>query len=159
MRVSVVFACLLAGCGAADLTLPDSSRPVTLSIVSGDGQRADAGTLLGLPLVVQVFDDASNPVPGASVEFGFLGEVPGANVDPGVVTTGDDGTAEAFVRLGTTSGTQMVVARVVGAASPELSARFQVIALNVRGGDGGAGRGPGNGNGNGNGSGKGDEDD
>jgi hypothetical protein len=157
MRVSVVFACLLAGCGAADLTLPDSSRPVTLSIVSGDGQRADAGTLLGLPLVVRVLDDASNPVPDASVEFGFLGEVPGAGVDPGVVTTGDDGTAEAFVRLGTTSGTQMVLAQVVGAASPELSARFRVIALNVPGGGGGDGRGPGNGNGNG--SGKDDEDD
>jgi len=100
-----------------------------------------------------------DPVPDANVEFGFLGEVPGAGVDPGVVTTGDDGTAEAFVRLGTTSGTQMVLARVVGAASPELSARFRVIARNVRGGDGGDGRGPGNGNGNGKGSGKDDEDD
>ena len=159
MRVSVAFACVLAGCGPGDLTLPDSSRPVILSIVSGDGQRADAGTLLSLPLVVRVLDDASNPVPDASVEFGFLGEVPGAGVDPGVVTTGDDGTARAFVRLGTTSGTQMVLARVVGAASPELSARFRVIALNVRGGDGGDGRGHGNGNGNGNGSGKDDEGD
>lgn len=156
MRVSVAFACLVAGCGPGDLTLPESSRPVILSIFSGDGQRADAGTLLALPLVVRVLDDASNPVPDVSVEFGFLGEVPGAGVDPGVVTTGDDGTAEAFVRLGTTSGTQMVLARVVGAASPELSARFRVIALSVRGG-GGDGRGHDNGNGNGNG--KGDEDD
>jgi hypothetical protein len=158
MRVSVALACLLAGCGPGDLTLPDSSQPFILTIVSGDGQQADAGTLLDRPLVVRVLDDASNPVPDASVEFGFLGEVPGAGVDPGVVTTGDDGTAEAFVRLGTTSGTQMVLARVVGAASPELSARFRVIALNVRGG-GGDGRGHDNGNGNGNGNGKGDEDD
>jgi hypothetical protein len=155
MRVSVAFVCLLVGCAAADLTLPDSAQPVILSIVSGDRQRADAGTLLEEPLVVRVLDHASDPVPGASVEFGFLGEVPGAGIDPGVVTTADDGTAETFVRLGTISGTQMILAQVVGADSPELSARFRVIALNVGGSDGG----PGNGNGNGNGSGHDDEDD
>jgi hypothetical protein len=157
MRISVAFACLLVGCGAADLTLPESAQPSTLDIVSGDGQRADAGTLLQEPLVVRVRDDGSDPVQGASVEFGFLGDVPGAGIEPGVVTTADDGTAEAFVRLGTTSGAQMIVARVVGADSPELSAQFRAIALNIRGGDEGDGRGPGHGNGNGNG--KDDEDD
>jgi hypothetical protein len=145
MRVSVALVSLLVGCGAGDLTLPEASEPVTLSIVSGDGQRADAGTLLDRPLVVQVLDDFSNPVPGASVEFSFLGEVTGAGVNPGVVTTGDDGTAEAFVRLGTDSGTQMILARVVGAATPELTARFRVTALEVRGGGGHDDGGPGKG--------------
>ena len=157
MRISVAFACLLVGCVAADLTLPESAQPGTLSIVSGNGQRADAGTLLQDPLVVRVRDDASDPLQGASVEFGFLGEVPGAGIEPSVVTTADDGTAEAFVRLGTNSGAQTIVARVVGADSPELSAQFRVIALNVRGGDEGDGRGPGHGNGNG--SGRDEEDD
>jgi len=158
MRVSFALACLLVGCGAGDLTLPDSSSPpVALTIVSGDGQRADAGTLLEEPLVVRVLDDDSSAVIGASVEFGFLGEVPGAGVDPGVVVTGEDGTAEAFVRLGTISGTQMILARVVGAAAPELSARFRVIALGS--GDGDDGRGPGNGNGKGKGGGHNEDED
>ena len=153
MRIGVAFACLLVGCGG-DLTLPDTPHPLSLSIVSGNGQRADAGALLDHPLVVQVFDDSSEPLPGAKVEFGFLGELPGAGVDPGVVTTGDDGTAEAIVRLGTISGPQMIVARVVGAATPELTARFELIAVGARGG-GGNGRGHGEGNGKGHG----DEDD
>ncbi|HEY7615006.1 MAG TPA: hypothetical protein VH764_18575 [Gemmatimonadales bacterium] len=153
MRISVAFACLLVGCGAGDLTLPESSQPVVLSIVSGDGQRADAGTLLDRPLIVRVLDDSSNPVEGASVEFSFLGEVPGAGIDPGVVATGEDGTAEAVVRLGTISGPQMIVARVVGAATPELTARFLVTAVDARGGgdgdgdDGGPGKGHGKGHG------------
>ena len=161
MRVSVAVLCLLVGCGGGDLTLPDSSpessEPFTLSIVSGDRQQGDAGTLLDRPLVVKVLDDSSAPVPGASVEFSFLGEVPGAGVDPGVVTTGDDGMAEAFVRLGTSSGTQMILARVVGAATPELTARFRVTALDTRRGGDDDGRGPGNGNGKGHGGG--DEED
>jgi hypothetical protein len=158
MRVRAALVCLLLGCSAGDLTLPDTPDPVTLKILSGNRQQADAGTLLDRPVVVQVLDDAGKPVTDASVEFDFLGEVPGAAVDPGVVTTSDDGTAEAFVRLGATTGTQMVLARVAGAPSPELSARFTVIALGSRGGDGGDDRGPGGGNGNGSGGDHGEDD-
>ena len=97
MRVSTVAVCLLVGCSGGDLTLPDSAHPVTLRIVSGDGQRAVAGDLLAQPLVVQVLDSDANPVPDARVEFGFLGAVPGAAVDPGLVTTDAEGRAEAVV--------------------------------------------------------------
>ena len=135
MRVSTVAVCLLVGCSGGDLTLPDSADPpVTLRIVSGDGQRADAGDLLAQPLVVQVLDSDANPVPDARVEFGFLGEVPGAAVDPGLVTTDDEGRAEAFVRLGSETGEHLIIARVVGTASPELSARFSVVATSSGGG-------------------------
>lgn len=134
MRVSTVAVCLLVGCSGGDLTLPDSAHPVTLRIVSGDGQRADAGDLLAQPLVVQVLDSDANPVPDARVEFGFLGEVPGAAVDPGLVTTDDEGRAEAFVRLGSETGEHLIIARVVGTASPELSARFSVVATSSGGG-------------------------
>ena len=137
MRVSTVAVCLLVGCSGGDLTLPDSADPVTLRIVSGDGQRADAGDLLAQPLVVQVLDSDSNPVSDARVEFGFLGEVPGAAVDPALVTTDDEGRAEAFVRLGSETGEHLIIARVVGTASPELSARFSVVATSSGGGGGG----------------------
>jgi hypothetical protein len=134
MRVSTVAVCLLVGCSGGDLTLPDSAHPVTLRIVSGDGQRADAGDLLAQPLVVQVLDSDANPVPDARVEFGFLGDVPGAAVDPGLVTTDAEGRAEAVVRLGSETGEHLIIARVVGAASPDLSARFSVVATSSGGG-------------------------
>ena len=116
MRVSTVAVCLLVGCSGGDLTLPDSADPVSLRIVSGDGQRADAGDLLAQPLVVQVLDSDANPVPDARVEFGFLG---GPFDDLGV----DHPTGE-----------HLILARVVGTASPELSARFAVVATSSGGG-------------------------
>ena len=137
MRVSTVAVCLLVGCSGGDLTLPDSADPVSLRIVSGDGQRADAGDLLAQPLVVQVLDSDANPVPDAGVEFGFLGEATGAAIDPALVTTDDEGRAEAFVRLGSETGEHSIIARVVGTASPDLSARFSVVATSSGGGGGG----------------------
>ena len=135
MRVHIIAGvCLLAGCSGGDLTLPESSEPVALRIVSGDGQRADAGDLLSRPLVVQVLDSEASPVPDARVEFGFLGEVPGAAIDPALVTTDAQGRAQAFVRLGTESGEHLIIARVSGTASPDLSARFSVVALGGGGG-------------------------
>jgi hypothetical protein len=152
MRIPLALVCLLLGCSGGDLTLPDSTGPVvlpvTLRMVSGDDQRADAGDLLEEPLVVQVLDSASNPVGGASVEFEFLGDVPGAAIDPPLTTTDDEGYAEAVVRLGTESGEQLIIARVPGTASPDLSTRFSVVALGSDGGGGGK-KGKGHGRGNG----------
>jgi hypothetical protein len=137
MRVNVAVVCFLVGCSGGDLVLPGSAEPVTLTIVSGDGQRADAGDLLEQPLVVQVLASGETPVPGASVEFEFLGEVAGGSVNPALATTDEEGRAEAFVRLGTESGEQVIIARLAGAASPDLSARFSVEALGGGGGGGG----------------------
>ena len=136
MRVSIAAVCLLVGCSGG----PHPARlggPVTLTIVSGNGKRADAGDPLDQPLVVQVLDSDSTPVPGTSVEFGFLGDVLGAAVTPALTTTDDEGQAEAFVRLGTESGEHLVIAQVAGTASPDLSARFSVVALDGGGGGGG----------------------
>jgi hypothetical protein len=127
MRIPLALVCILVGCSGGDLTLP--ANPVTLRIVSGDDQRADAGDLLEEPLVVQVLDSDANPLPGATVEFGFLGDVPGAALDPPLTTTDDEGRAEAFVRLGTEIGEHLIIARVPGTASPDLSARFSAVAL------------------------------
>lgn len=137
MRFNFAAVCLLVGCSGGDLTLPTSANPVTLIIVSGNGQRADAGDLLDQPLVVQVLASDESPVPSASVEFSFLGEVPGGAVDPALTTTDDEGRAEAVVRLGTESGEHLIIARLADTASPDLSARFSVVALGGGGGGGG----------------------
>jgi hypothetical protein len=137
MRVHIAAVCLLVGCSGGDLSLPSSADPATLTIVSGDNQRADAGDVLEQPLVVKVLDSDGTPVPGASVEFGFLGDVPGAAVDPALTTTDDRGYAEAVVHVGTESGERLVIARVAGTDSPDLTARFSVVALGGGGGGGG----------------------
>jgi hypothetical protein len=137
MRIPLTLVCLLVACSGGDLTLPDSADPVTLRSLSGDDQRADAGDLLEEPLVVQALDSDANPVPGTTVEFGFLGDVPGAAIDPALTTTDDEGHAEAFVRLGTESGEHLIIARVAGTASPDLSARFSAVAVGSNGGGGG----------------------
>ena len=138
MRIPLTLVCLLVACSGGDLTLPADGTPpadaTALRILSGDDQRADAGDLLDQPLVVQVVDADTNPVAGAAVEFEFLGDVPGAAIDPPLTTTDADGRAEAFVRLGTESGEHLIIARVPGAASPDLSARFSVLALGSNGG-------------------------
>ena len=41
------------------------------------------------------------------------------------------------MRLGTESGEHLVIARVAGTVSPDLSARFSVVALSGGGGGGG----------------------
>jgi hypothetical protein len=137
MRVHIAAVCLLVGCSGGDLSLPSSADPATLTIVSGDNQRADAGDVLEQPLVVKVLDSDGTPVPGASVEFGFLGDVPGAAVDPALTTTDDRGYAAAVVHVGTESGERLVIARVAGTDSPDLTARFSVVALGGGGGGGG----------------------
>jgi hypothetical protein len=153
MRTPIAALCLLLGCSGGDLTLPGSdSEPDALRIVAGDDQRAPTGTLLEQPLVVEVLDAASTPVAGSLVEFSFVGELPGAGLDPATVTTGADGRAAAVVRLGVVSGEQLIVARVSGTTSPNLAARFTAVAV------GGGGDGDGDGKGQGK-KGDGDADD
>jgi hypothetical protein len=149
MRIPLALVCLVVGCSGGDLTLPKSADPVALRILSGDDQRADAGDLLEQPLVVQVLDSDDNPVPGTAVEFGFVSDVPGAVVDPALATTDDEGRAHAFVRLGTEDGEQLILARVAGTASPDLSARFSAVALGSNDGGGGKKDNKGKGNGGG----------
>jgi hypothetical protein len=156
MRIPLALVCLVVGCSGGDLTLPADpvpADPAALSILSGNDQRADAGDLLEEPLVVQVLDSDDNPVPGTAVEFDFVGDVPGAVVDPALATTDEEGRAVAFVRLGTEDGEQLILARVAGTASPDLSVRFSAVALGSNGGGGGKKDNEGKGHGGG------DEDD
>jgi hypothetical protein len=136
----------LIGCSGGDLTLPGGQsgavQPVALEVVSGDGQRADAGTVLDRPLTVQVLDESSQPVPNVRVQFSFLGELPGAALDPASILTDAEGRAAAIARLGELPGEQVIVAAVANSELPDLRAQFSATAVvpgGKKGGHGGNG--------------------
>jgi hypothetical protein len=128
---------LTLACSGGDLTLPSSDEPATLMAVSGDRQRAEAGTVLDEPLTVQLLDGSSRPVRGAPIQFSFLGDLPGAGLDPASVLTNEQGQAEAIVRLGETLGEQVIVAQVTNTQISDLRARFSATAVPPDGKDGG----------------------
>jgi hypothetical protein len=125
------------GCSGGDLTLPHPNEPAALTVVSGDGQQAEPGALLGEPLTVQVLDGSSQPVRQTPVQFSFLGDLPGAGLDPASVLTDDEGRAAAIVRLGEVVGEQVIVAQVTNSQSPDLRARFSATAVSPDGPGGG----------------------
>jgi hypothetical protein len=135
------FALALAGCGAADLTLPSGGRTVALRAVSGGGQEGTVGTHLPDPLVVEVRDRAGNPVPDVNLVFRFRDEFPDAQIEPAEQKTDPSGVASVRVRLGSTAGSQTVEATVAADIAPETRAVFGVTALERRGRgrDGGGG--------------------
>ena len=140
----------IMSCASGDLTLPDQDQPgqaraASLEIVSGDGQRGEAGTVLDEPVTVRVLDDSAHPVPNAVVVFSFLGDFSGAALDPPSALTDEAGRAAAIVRLGELLGEQVVEAEVLNAQLPDLRARFTAVA--VPPGSGGDGKKDGNGHG------------
>ena len=131
----------LVGCSAGDLTLPGqgqpaSVQPAVLIVVSGDGQRAEAGTVLDEPLTVRVLDDSSRAVPNTPVQFEFLGDFPGAELAPASVLTDAEGRASAIARLGEPAGEQVILAEVVNTQLPDLRVRFSATAVDPHGKDG-----------------------
>jgi hypothetical protein len=129
---SLMLGAALTGCGGG-LTFSDDSSPAALLAVSGDRQQGTVGRKLDKPLVVKLTDASSRPIPGVSVTFQFTSDVPEAEVDP-VAETDSDGLASAEVRLGTSTGSHQVEARV--ATGAVLKATFVVTAV-ARGGRGG----------------------
>lgn len=129
---SLVLGAALTGCGGS-LTLPDDTTPAALKVESGDGQQGTVGRRLDKPLVVKLIDASSRPIAGVQVAFQFTSDVPEAEVDP-VAATDSAGLASAEVRLGTSTGSHEVEARV--ATGAELKATFVVTAV-ARGGRGG----------------------
>jgi hypothetical protein len=144
---------LTLGCSAGDLTLPSPGGPAALVVVSGDGQQAEAGALLAEPLAVRLVDGGTRPVSGASVRFRFVGDLPGAKLDPASVLTDADGRAAAIVRLGEATGEQIIVAEVTNTQLSDLRARFSATAVPPDGNNGGKKGGGSRGNGGGHGGG------
>ena len=133
---------LALGCSGGDLTLPSSaSEPDALIVVSGDGQRAEAGTMLEEPLTVRLLDGSSQPRRDVLVQFSFIGDLPGAGLSPATVLTDEEGRAEAVVRLGEVVGDQVIVAQVANTESADLRARFLATAVAPDDEDGGNGGG------------------
>jgi hypothetical protein len=85
----------------------------TLAMTSGDNQNASIGSTLPNPLVVTVSDALGNPVRGTSVTFTITSTPAGAtghNLSAGQITTGADGRASTFLRLGNKVGKYIVSA-------------------------------------------------
>jgi hypothetical protein len=93
---------------AADFTATvTAGAPAGFQLLSGDGQRAPAGTTLAAPLVVKATDAQGNPVAGLAVAWSATG---GGTVNPAASSTGPDGTASTQRTLGSTAGEQSTVA-------------------------------------------------
>lgn len=92
--------------GADTGVVPDPS--LKLTIVSGDGQSAVAGTELSLPLVVRLTDRAGAPVQGISVLW--IANVGGGAVSEASTTTRIDGTASVRAILGAARGENTISA-------------------------------------------------
>jgi hypothetical protein len=123
-------ALLAAACGGGDLTLPSDATPAALRIVAGDGQSATEGSPVSDPLVVRLEDGLGHPVVGGQVEFRFVGELPGAAVDPGSAPTDGRGQATVHARLGQREGPQLIEA-LVAVPGEDLRVHFQLTALAV----------------------------
>ena len=115
----------LVACGGSDLVLPTETGPGDIALYSGNNQFGRAGAELSEPLVVKVLDRRGQPLANQRVAFGLAVEVSGAEITPGTAETGVDGTAEARWVLGSVSGAQTAVARVIGA--DDLEVRFNAI--------------------------------
>jgi len=126
----------MLACAGGDLNLPNSSTPVELTAVSGDGQEARVGSLLPKPLVARVTDAAGQPVAEVPLVFRFQDAVPDAEIDPASVATDSTGRASVRVRLGTTTGPQTIEATIAQDAAPDARATFGVTALEKHGGGG-----------------------
>jgi hypothetical protein len=121
-----LLALLAAGCTGGDLTLPGSGGASGLSAVSGDRQEGEIGAVLPEPLVVRATDATGRPVQGAVILFRFNGDV-GGEISPASAVTDAEGRAAVEVRLGTTTGDQIVEAEVLEAA--DLAVSFRLTAF------------------------------
>ena len=109
---------LISGSGDGTILVWDvsewtgSPRPWALEIVSGDGQKGEAGGRLAQPLVVELQDQYGDPVANASVTF--LVTAGRGTLSVWTATTEADGRAATTLTLGRQPGTNTVRARVSG---------------------------------------------
>lgn len=84
--------------------------PTLLTKISGDGQRAAAGSLLAAPLVVKVTDSFANPVSGTTVTFAPT--TGSGSVGPAQYVTDAGGEASTQWTLDSSVGSQSVTATI-----------------------------------------------
>ena len=112
---------IVSGVGQAEFTATAAAgAPSRIRAVSGDGQSGPAGGRLAAQLVVQVLDDAGNPIGGVTVTFAI--ESGGGSVSPTTAQTAANGQAATAWTLGPAVGAQRVSASASGAGSVRFDA-------------------------------------
>jgi hypothetical protein len=117
------------GC-SSDVVLPeppDGGDNVALTIHNGDEQTGTVGEPLPLPLEVQVLTPRQHPVAGREVAF-VVSDPASGQVSPEVSITNSDGVAIANWVLGSTPGSHVVTAHLVGADAENQAAEFRAAA-------------------------------
>jgi hypothetical protein len=97
---------LVGGASNIFTTTVTAGAPISLGMVSGDGQSDTIGTALALPFVVQVQDAYNNPVAGTPVTFARIAGSGTLTVDS--VITDVNGLASAGYTLGLIPGVDTV---------------------------------------------------
>lgn len=132
---------LVIGCGP-DATAPSGLGPISLSVVSGNGQSGVVGIELPQPLVIKATDSRGVVQAGLTVNFRVTSG--GGSMYAGTAATDNKGIAEDYWTLGTsTAQTQRVEVRAVlssglkqvygvftASALPGLAAQIAILAGN-----------------------------
>jgi hypothetical protein len=95
-----------------------SPAPTSIVKISGDGQSVPIGTQAAQPLVVEVRDPTSAPLPNVSVTFAVVAGPTGTSVSPTTIATNGQGRAQATLTAGTAAGPITVTATGQGIATP-----------------------------------------
>lgn len=105
--------------------------PSSLTLLSGDGQRAPAGRRVPQAVTVQVVSRSGRPIPGVAVRFN-LDEGAG-QAEPQADSSDAQGIARAAWTLGGFPGRQMLSVTAEGVASPTVvTAEAEPVAANTR---------------------------
>jgi hypothetical protein len=105
--------------------------PSSLTLLSGDGQRAPAGKRVPQPVSVQVVSRSGRPVPGIPVRF-VLQENEG-RAEPQADSSDAQGVARASWILGGSPGRQTLSVMADGVATPTVvTAEAEPVAANTR---------------------------
>ncbi|HET6836994.1 MAG TPA: Ig-like domain-containing protein, partial [Gemmatimonadales bacterium] len=103
----------------------------SLTVLSGDGQRAPAGRRVNQPVTVQVVSRSGRPIPGVPVRF-VLEEGAG-RAEPQADSADAQGVARASWTLGGFPGRQTLSVTAEGVASPAIvTAEAEPVAANTR---------------------------
>jgi uncharacterized protein (TIGR03437 family) len=86
---------------------PAASVPMTLTVLSGNGQTGAPGAVLGTPLTAMLTDNLGNPAPGQAVSFAAS---PGAQIVSSSTVTDANGQASATLRLPASASLALVTA-------------------------------------------------
>jgi adhesin/invasin len=116
---------------AAQLAVEVYPVASSLTVLSGDGQRAPAGRRVNHPVTVQVVSRSGRPIPGVPVRF-VLEESAG-RAEPQADSSDAQGVARASWTLGGFPGRQTLSVTAEGVASPAtVTAEAEPVAANTR---------------------------